>query len=199
MLHLMGRESELDSFRHVCGGDERPQVQVAAREMLIRPKEIIFHQKGCQALEQVAQVACEISVLADTQNSTEQTHTGSALSNRLDQTSPRGLFQLRLLYDSVNKAEFKVLCFPVPLFQKGKEKISQPYHRSKVFAFQTSCSGGFSDRAACLRAVRGQGGRWELPGFGDWRIKRDKKLSRCSSTETTNFKSSLLRYFCLIP
>lgn len=56
MLHLMGRESELDSFRHVRGGDERPQVQVAAREMLIRPKEIIFHQEGCQALEQVARL-----------------------------------------------------------------------------------------------------------------------------------------------
>lgn len=102
--------------RDGCGRNERQQAQVAAWEMLLRPKEILFHQEGDQALEQVAQVGCEIPVLADTQNSTEQTHTGSALSERLAQTCPRGPCQLKLLYDSVNRVELKVLCFPAFLF-----------------------------------------------------------------------------------
>lgn len=46
-----------------------------------------------------------ICALADTQNLTEQTHTGSALSERLDQTSPRGPFQLPVLYDSVKRLQ----------------------------------------------------------------------------------------------
>lgn len=103
-------------LRGVPGRDERQRAQVAAREMLIRPKEILFCWEGGQALEQVAGVGCEISVLADTQNSTEQTHTSSALSERWEQTCPRGPVQLKLLYDSVNKVEFKVLCFLVSSF-----------------------------------------------------------------------------------
>lgn len=61
-----------------------------------------------------------ICALADTKNLTEQTHTGSALSERLHQTSPRGPFQLQLLYDSVNKVQSTM--FPSPFVLKRQRE-----------------------------------------------------------------------------
>lgn len=90
--------------------DGRQWAQGAACEMLIRPKEILFHQEGNHRNR---------CVLAGTQNSSGE---GPELIlplwlwRRWAQTSPRGPFQPQLLHDSVDKAEFKVLCFAVLMF-----------------------------------------------------------------------------------
>lgn len=65
-------------------------------------------------------------------------------------------------------------------------------------AFQTYCSGLLLDRTAGLRAARGQRGKLGTAGFWRPKNKRIQKLSRCSSTKSTNFKSSLLRHFCFM-
>ena len=139
--------------------------------MLIGPMGSLFHGKGAvtrtqQALEQVVQVGCEISVLADTQNSTGQTYTSSALSGRLDQTGPRGPFQLQLLYDSVNKAEFKAPWFPV-CFKRAKRKCFIRTTEVKRLPFRPAVLVLLLDRTARLRAARGQRQDKRLLDLGD--------------------------------
>lgn len=172
---LMGKESELDSSQRCTWKGWEATGTGCSMEMLIRPKEIPFHQEGGQALEHIAQVGCETSVLADNQNSREQTCTGPALSERLDQTSPRGPFQLKLLYDSVKSSKYYVsqsLCF-----KKTKRKFLLHTPEVKYLPFRPTVL----DRCCTEWLVWGQRevkeaslGCWILETFEFWRIKGDK-------------------------